>query len=96
MTLSRILLSGGAALAMLGTSACVTDPNTGERACAVIVMNPGADALSLSDVVDFLRERELIAQKLPEQLECVDQLPRNATGKVLKHDLRELFISDEK
>lgn len=31
MKLSRILLSGTAALALLGTSACVTDPNTGER-----------------------------------------------------------------
>jgi outer membrane protein OmpA-like peptidoglycan-associated protein len=32
MTISRILLSGTAALALLGTTtACVTDPNTGER-----------------------------------------------------------------
>jgi outer membrane protein OmpA-like peptidoglycan-associated protein len=31
MTISRILLSGTAAVALLGTSACVTDPNTGER-----------------------------------------------------------------
>ncbi|NCP14839.1 MAG: OmpA family protein [Sphingomonadales bacterium] len=31
MTFSRILLSGTAALALIGTSACVTDPNTGER-----------------------------------------------------------------
>lgn len=31
MKTSRILLSSTAALAMLGTSACVTDPNTGER-----------------------------------------------------------------
>jgi outer membrane protein OmpA-like peptidoglycan-associated protein len=31
MTLSRILLSGTAAFALLTTSACVTDPNTGER-----------------------------------------------------------------
>ncbi len=31
MTISRILLSGTAALALLGTSACVTDPNTGEQ-----------------------------------------------------------------
>lgn len=31
MTFSRILLSGTAALALLGTSACVTDPNTGEK-----------------------------------------------------------------
>ncbi|MDZ4273158.1 MAG: OmpA family protein [Erythrobacter sp.] len=31
MTFSRILLSGTAALALIGTSACVTDPNTGEK-----------------------------------------------------------------
>lgn len=31
MKTSRILLSGTAALALLGTSACVTDPNTGEK-----------------------------------------------------------------
>lgn len=31
MKTSRILLSGTAALALMGTSACVTDPNTGEQ-----------------------------------------------------------------
>jgi outer membrane protein OmpA-like peptidoglycan-associated protein len=31
MKISRMLLSGTAALALLGTSACVTDPNTGEK-----------------------------------------------------------------
>lgn len=31
MTISRILLSSTAAVALLGTSACVTDPNTGEQ-----------------------------------------------------------------
>jgi outer membrane protein OmpA-like peptidoglycan-associated protein len=31
MTISRILLSGTAAIALLGTTACVTDPNTGEK-----------------------------------------------------------------
>ncbi|MHA7820527.1 MAG: OmpA family protein [Erythrobacter sp.] len=31
MKFSRILLSGTAAVALLGTTACVTDPNTGER-----------------------------------------------------------------
>lgn len=31
MKISRILLSGTAAIALLGTSACVTDPNTGEK-----------------------------------------------------------------
>jgi len=33
-----------------------------------------------------------MAQKIPEQLEIVDALPRNETlRKVLKHELREMF-----
>ena len=30
-------------------------------------------------------------QKIPEQLELVEELPRNATGKVLKHELRQRY-----
>ena len=36
----------------------------------------------------FLREHRLSVHKLPEQLEIVEALPRNPTGKVLKHELR--------
>ena len=32
-----------------------------------------------------------MAQKIPEQLEVVDVLPRNATCKILKHELRARF-----
>ena len=35
-----------------------------------------------------------MAQKLPEQLELVDELPRNPTGKVLKHELRRRFRAE--
>jgi len=41
MTFSRILLSGTAALALLGTSACVTDPNTGERKASRTAIGTG-------------------------------------------------------
>ncbi|MEP0189457.1 MAG: OmpA family protein [Erythrobacter sp.] len=41
MTTSRILLSGTAALALLGTSACVTDPNTGEKKVSRTVLGAG-------------------------------------------------------
>jgi len=41
MTISRILLSGTAALALLGTSACVTDPNTGERKASRTAIGAG-------------------------------------------------------
>ena len=33
----------------------------------------------------------LMMQKLPEQLEIVDALPRNPTGKILKYELRDRY-----
>ncbi|MEO0643248.1 MAG: OmpA family protein [Pseudomonadota bacterium] len=41
MKTSRILLSSTAALALLGTSACVTDPNTGEKKASRTVLGAG-------------------------------------------------------
>jgi acyl-CoA synthetase (AMP-forming)/AMP-acid ligase II len=32
-------------------------------------------------------------QKIPEKLELVDEIPRNATGKVLKHELRDRYAN---
>jgi non-ribosomal peptide synthetase component E (peptide arylation enzyme) len=40
-------------------------------------------------MVAFLRGRGLMTQKIPEQLETLDALPRNAAGKVQKQLLRE-------
>jgi acyl-CoA synthetase (AMP-forming)/AMP-acid ligase II len=32
-----------------------------------------------------------MVQKIPEQLEIVDALPRNPSGKILKHELRSTY-----
>ena len=32
-----------------------------------------------------------MVQKIPEQLEIVDVMPRNPTGKILKHELRAQY-----
>ena len=66
------------------------DPALGERCCAVVV-NEGGDALAFDDMVAFLKDAQLMVQKIPEQLEFVDELPRNPAGKVLKNDLRERY-----
>ena len=42
-------------------------------------------------MVAFLRQAGLTTHKLPEQLEIVDGLPRNPTGKVIKRDLVARF-----
>jgi acyl-CoA synthetase (AMP-forming)/AMP-acid ligase II len=68
------------------------DPERGERVCAVIEQPAGAEQLTLADITAYLREAGLATQKLPEQLETVDALPRNETlRKVLKYKLRERF-----
>ena len=42
-------------------------------------------------MVACLKDRGLMVQKIPEQLELTDQVPRNATGKILKHELRSRY-----
>jgi non-ribosomal peptide synthetase component E (peptide arylation enzyme) len=43
-------------------------------------------------MVAYLKSEDLMAQKIPEQLEVVDALPRNETlRKVLKQDLRDSY-----
>jgi len=71
----------------------VPDRESGERVCACIVLRPGAAALPLSAVRDFMVGRGVMRQKVPEQIEVVDELPRNATGKVRKDLLRARFRS---
>jgi non-ribosomal peptide synthetase component E (peptide arylation enzyme) len=69
------------------------DPELGERACAVVALKDANDALELIEIADFLVDQNLSKRKLPEQLEIVDQLPRNPAGKVVKTELRERFAS---
>jgi acyl-CoA synthetase (AMP-forming)/AMP-acid ligase II len=63
-----------------------------ERVGAVVVTKPGR-YVTLADLVQFLRERGMAAFKFPERLELLAELPRNATGKVQRNQLRELFRS---
>ncbi len=67
------------------------DARTGERCCAVVVCERADEPLAFEEMQRFLRARELMVQKIPEQLELVEALPRNATGKILKHVLRARF-----
>jgi acyl-CoA synthetase (AMP-forming)/AMP-acid ligase II len=67
------------------------DPASGERACAVVASRDAADPLGFEEMVEFLKGKGLMTQKLPEQLELIDALPRNPTGKVLKHQLQDKY-----
>ncbi|MFG1923223.1 AMP-binding protein [Cryptosporangium sp. NPDC048952] len=65
------------------------DPVVGERVCAVVVPRPGR-SVTLGELVGWLEARRMARQKLPERLLLVNELPRNASGKVQKFLLREL------
>jgi acyl-coenzyme A synthetase/AMP-(fatty) acid ligase len=65
------------------------DPDRGERVCAVIEVASGADPPTLDVLARYLKDAGLMVQKIPEQLVVVGQLPRNATMKVLKYQLRD-------
>ena len=69
----------------------LSDAKTGERVCAVVASSDANDPLTVDDMRDFLREQGLRRQAVPEQLELVDVIPRNAAGKVTKNVLRDRF-----
>jgi acyl-CoA synthetase (AMP-forming)/AMP-acid ligase II len=78
---------GVADVAVIG----LPDAATGERACAVVVPADPDDVPDLAALGAFLRSRGLSTRKLPEQVEYVDALPRNAMGKVVKHTLTSRY-----
>ena len=74
------------AVAVIG----LPDPERGERVCAVVETADGADVLTFDDMVATCGAAGLMRQKVPEQLVVYEgTLPRNATMKILKHELRD-------
>ena len=67
------------------------DPDSGERVCAVVQTAEGSDPIDFDSMVAHLRDGGLMTQKLPEQLEHIEVIPRNPSGKVLKHVLVDQY-----
>jgi malonyl-CoA/methylmalonyl-CoA synthetase len=71
----------------------VPDPEWGERVAAAIVLKEGlndGDVLDLPSLRTWAKEL-LAAHKVPSRLVVVDELPRNAMGKVMKPSVKALF-----
>ena len=69
----------------------VPDQRYGEAVMAVIAAQPGVQLVP-QDIIDFCRPR-LGGYKIPRRFAFVDALPRTATGKVLKRELRDPYWS---
>jgi acyl-CoA synthetase (AMP-forming)/AMP-acid ligase II len=68
------------------------DPLYGERVCAFVVLRPAA-TLSLNDIRAHFSVAGTARHLTPERLEIVEDLPRTATGKVRKDQLRDRLNS---
>ncbi len=67
------------------------DAERGERVCAVVVPADADAPLTMAGMTRYCEDAQIMRQKIPEQLEIVDVLPKNAAGKVEKARLREQF-----
>ena len=65
------------------------DPHWGENVTAVVVAAPGA-TVTEDEVIAACRAA-LAGYKKPKRVFFVDELPRNASGKILKRELRDRF-----
>ena len=79
---------GVAQVAVVG----MPDDHLGEVGAAFVVLHDGAD-VTAEDVIAHSRQR-LANYKVPRNVQILDALPLNATGKVLKTVLREMLAAE--
>jgi acyl-CoA synthetase (AMP-forming)/AMP-acid ligase II len=80
-------LDGESQAAVIGTP----DERLGEVSCAFLIPGPGAE-LTEAGVISWCREN-MANYKVPRAVYIVDSLPTNASGKVLKTELRQRVAS---
>jgi len=71
------------------------DPVFGEKACAFVIPKDG-QTLDLPELVAFLRQQHIASFKLPERLELVSAFPQSPVGKIMKRELRERLVAQER
>ncbi|PZA13326.1 fatty acid--CoA ligase [Rhodopseudomonas palustris] len=69
----------------------VPDDQWGEAVKAVVVMKPGKEATA-QDIIGFTRTR-IAGYKTPKSIDFIPALPRNASGKILRRQLRDPYWS---
>jgi len=67
----------------------VADQQWGESVKAVVQLRPGMEATA-EELIAFCDER-LAGYKKPRSVDFVDELPRDASGKLLKRKVREPY-----
>ncbi|MEE2742705.1 MAG: AMP-binding protein, partial [Bdellovibrionota bacterium] len=71
----------------------IPDKNWGERSVAAVILKDDYD-LSVNTIMDKLSSK-LSAYKVPRELFCVSEFPKNRSGKTDLKKLKELFLQNE-
>ena len=66
------------------------DERLGEKLCLVVVPKPGEN-VTLEEIIRYLKEKDIAVYKLPERLETIDVMPRNALNKIEKNKLKKML-----
>ncbi len=65
----------------------IPDPYRGETVKAFVALKEG-ESVTAEDLIQFCKDR-MAAYKYPREIEFLDELPKTATGKFLRRELRE-------
>jgi len=84
------VFEGVAASAVIG----IIDEKSGEVPIAYVELEEGVESVDEKGLKANLREH-LANYKIPKHIHFIDELPKNATGKVLKRVLKERLKKDE-
>jgi acyl-CoA synthetase (AMP-forming)/AMP-acid ligase II len=72
----------------------VPDHDFGQRLRAFVVRERGSEVTE-DELKDYVK-RNLARFKVPREIVFLDELPRNATGKVLKRELKQMDVTAQK
>jgi acyl-CoA synthetase (AMP-forming)/AMP-acid ligase II len=70
----------------------IPDTRLGEVGMAFVVLTPEGPPVDASAIIEWARD-EMANFKVPRRVEFLDELPLNATGKVMKDELRALAVA---
>ncbi|HTT86628.1 MAG TPA: FadD3 family acyl-CoA ligase [Acidimicrobiales bacterium] len=73
----------------------IPDPRLGEVGCAFVVPRPDADPTALAEELPRWAKEKMANYKVPRRVVLTDALPLNASGKVLKTELRARLAATE-
>ncbi len=70
----------------------IPDDRLGEKVCAIVVQRAGTEPLTVADAAALLAEGGFAKYKFPEAVVAIDDMPRNAGGKIDKAHAKRLAL----